>query len=161
MQPQALVRAHVRDRIERIDRAGIDVAGGRDHADRMEAGGAIGVDLRGERRDVHLERASTGTVTIASLPDSEHRRGLGDRHVRHRGRVDARLAGQRGDAVLVQIDVGAGAKRDGQAGEVRERAAAQQHADALRVEATISFIHSITWCSMVVAAGADRQEVTF
>ncbi len=26
---------------------------------------------------------------------------------------------------------------------------------------TIVFSHSITWCSMVVAAGADRHEVTF
>ena len=79
--------------------------------------------------------ASTGIRTMASLPMSEHRRRLRHRHVRHLGGVDARPARQSADALLIQIDVGAGAKRRGQAGEIGKRSAAEQNAVAAGIEA--------------------------
>ena len=54
------------------------------------------------------------------------------------------LPGSAADAVLIEIDVGARPQRDGEAGEVGHRAAAQQHADAIGSKPTISFSHSIT-----------------
>ena len=49
----------------------------------------------------------------------------------------------------------------GKGGEVRHRAAAEKDALPAGSNPTIVFIQSMTWCSIVVADGADRHEVTF
>ena len=73
----------------------------------------------------------TGTRHDRIAADAEHRRGLADRHVRHRRGVDPRLPRKGADAALVQIDVRARPQCDGESGEVGQRAAAQEHAHAI------------------------------
>ncbi len=72
MQPHTGISADVSDRVERIDRAGIDIARCRDDAYWMEAGGAIGADLGGERAHIHLEGIGDGHRDDRIAPDTEH-----------------------------------------------------------------------------------------
>ena len=53
MEPHVVTRADVRDVVDRIDRAGIDLAGGRDDGNRPQTGGDIFGDRAIERGDVH------------------------------------------------------------------------------------------------------------
>ena len=63
------------------------------------AEGAVGEDALAQRVDVHAEaRCRRQSAATASLPMPSSARRLGNRHVRHRRRVDARLARQRRDA---------------------------------------------------------------
>jgi hypothetical protein len=120
VQPQSRVDADIGDLIERIDCAGIDVAGGGHRAHGMKARGAVGVNLLPKCVGLHAQVRVDRDAHDRVLADAEHRGRFRHRHVRHLRRVDSRAARQGRHATLIEVDIGAGAKRGGKTGEIRE-----------------------------------------
>ena len=96
VQPHTLGVAQVGDRLDVVDRAGVDRADGGHHGERLDPGGAVGRHGGGEGVDIHREVVAHGDDAQRRLAEPEQLDRLAVAAVHLAGGVDREAATARG-----------------------------------------------------------------